>query len=101
MLRIHFKEKSSTDLFHELTNLVQTSKDDTSEFILRALSLRQKILFVNEELISCVKYTKDQAQAAFLNVIDNGLQTEAVINKIRPHLADPELSDEDLMDYVT
>ena len=38
--------------------------------------------------------------ASFLNVIDNGLQTKAVINKIRPHLADPELSDEDLIDYV-
>ena len=38
MLRIHFKEKSSTDLLHDLTNLVQTSKDDTREFILRAFT---------------------------------------------------------------
>ena len=35
-----------------------------------------------------------------MNVIDNSLQSEAVMNKIRPHLADPELSDDDLMDYV-
>ena len=62
-------------MFYELTNLVQTSKDDTHEFILRTLSLFQKILFVNEEFDSRVKYTKDQVQAAFLNVIDNGLQS--------------------------
>ena len=73
MLRIHFKEKRSSYLFHELANLVQSSKDDTREFISRALTLRHKILFVNEELDSRVKYTKNQIHAAFLNVIDNML----------------------------
>ena len=84
-VQIRSKKKSSTDLFHELTNLVQTSKDGTSKFIL-VVAKRYSLLMRN--LIRVLSIQKIEFKQPFW------------MNKIGPHLADPELSDEDLMDYV-
>ncbi len=47
LLRSHYKEKSATELFQDLMTLVQGPKEDAQAFLMRALNLRQKVLFVS------------------------------------------------------
>ena len=86
ILRAHYKEKSSTELFQELSNLVQLPKEDTQSYLMRALNLRQKVLFASQELESAFKYDPVLIQGVFLHVVENGLRNDNIRNKIRPVL---------------
>ena len=56
ILRAHYKKKSSTELFQELSDLVQLPKEDTQSYLMRAQNLHQKVLFASQELESALKY---------------------------------------------
>ena len=47
ILRTHFKEANATTLFNELSNAKQLPSESAQEFVVRIMSLRQKILFVS------------------------------------------------------
>ena len=49
IIRAHYKEKNATELYQELSNVTQLSKEDPTEFLMRALGLRQKVLFASSE----------------------------------------------------
>ena len=42
ILRSHFQEKSATELYQQLTTIVQTPEESPQSFLIRALDLRQK-----------------------------------------------------------
>lgn len=48
IIRVHYREKSSTELYQELTNLVQEPKESLQDFLLRALSIRERIIFASK-----------------------------------------------------
>ena len=48
ILRCHFHEKSATELYQELTNMVQQPKEDPQSFLLRAMTTRQKIVLTSQ-----------------------------------------------------
>ena len=101
ILRAHYKEKSSTELFQELSNLVQLPKEDTQSYLMRALNLRQKVLFASQELESALKYDPVLVQGVFLHVVENGLRNDNIRNKIRPVLSQANVQDEELMHQIT
>ena len=43
ILRAHFKQKSGTELYQELSVLCQAAKESPQEFLIRAMNLRQQI----------------------------------------------------------
>ena len=43
-LRAYFKQKNSTELYQELINMSQKPDEDTQNFLMRALTIRQIIL---------------------------------------------------------
>ena len=47
--RSHFKEPNATSLFTELSNSKQLPSESAQEFVVRLMSLRQKILFISKE----------------------------------------------------
>ena len=49
IIRAHYKEKNATELYQELSNVAQSAKEDPTEFLMRALVLRQKVLFASTE----------------------------------------------------
>ena len=101
ILRTHYKEKSSTELFQELSNLVQLPKEDTQSYLIRALNLRQKVLFASQELESALKYDPVLVQGVFLHVVENGLRNDNIRNKIRPVLSQAHVQDEELIHQIT
>lgn len=75
MLRAHYK--SGTELYQELTTMCQSPKETPQDFLIRALDLRQQVLFASQAEGGTVKYEPSLVHPLFLRDIETGLQDEA------------------------
>ena len=101
ILRAHFKEKSATEIYQELAQLcVPRSQRICPNFLIRAMNLRQQVIFSSQTVDSTVKYEPSLVQSLFIHVVETGLQQESIRAKLRPLLEKPSVNDEELMDRV-
>ena len=100
ILRSHFQEKSATKLYQQLTTIVKTPYESPQSFLIRALDLRQKVLFASKEAGVKLVYDERLVQGLFLHSLETGLQQEAVRTKLRPFLQDTDISDEKLIEQM-
>jgi hypothetical protein len=100
ILRAHFKEKSGTEMYQELTSLCQGPKESAQDFLIRAMNLRQQVIFASQADDSVVKYETSLVQSLFLHVVETGMQQESIRAKVRPLLEKPGVTDEELMERV-
>ena len=68
ILRAHFKEQSGTKLYQELTSLCQREGESAQEFLMRAMNLREQVIFASQTEGSSVKYDKCLVQSRFVHV---------------------------------
>ncbi len=73
ILRFHFQEKSATELYQLLTNISQAQRESPQEFLIRALTIRQKIVFTSKKGDSKIKYDEQLVQGLFLHALETGL----------------------------
>ncbi|CAB3986325.1 Hypothetical predicted protein [Paramuricea clavata] len=73
---------------------------DPQVFLIRALDLRQKILFASDEDTSVLKYDKEHIQKLFLRTVETGPQDESIRAKLRPYLKDINVLDEDFIQQL-
>ena len=97
ILRSYYRENSATEMFQQLATLTQFQNEDPQAFLMRALELRQKILFVSKESDTTVKYEKQLVQNLFIHSVETGLRDDAIRVKIRPYLQKPNVLDEQLI----
>lgn len=100
ILRSHYQEKGATELYKQLTAEAQGSKESPQSFLIRALDLRQKILFASQEAESGLKYDPALVQSMFLHTVLTGLQSDQVQHDLQPYLSDPNVTDEVLLERV-
>ena len=100
ILRSHFQEKSATELYQQLTTIVQSPEESPQSFLIRALDLRQKVLFASKEAGVKIKYDESLVQGLFLHSLETGLHHEAVRTKLRPFLQQPDITDELLIEQM-
>ena len=100
ILRAHFKEKTGTELYQELTSLCQSPKESVQDFLMRVMNLREQVIFASQKEDRVVKYDKYQVQSLFVHVVETGIQQESVRAKLRPYLEKPGITDEELMERV-
>lgn len=100
LLRSHYQEKDATELYHQLSRLAQDNKESAQSFLVRALDLRQKVIFASQENGSGLKYDSSLVQSMFLHALQTGLRSDAVKNEIRPLLQDPTTTDEILFEKL-
>ena len=100
ILRSHYQEKSTTDLYRQLSTLVQEPQENPQSFLIRALDTRQKTLFASQEVDAQLKYDPKLVQGMFLHAVDTGLQDEAIRTRLRPILERPDVQDEDLIQQM-
>jgi hypothetical protein len=98
VLRGHYKEKSATELYQELSNLAQSSKEEATDFLMRALGLRQRVLFANAAQISGQTYNKDLVQGMLIHALYTGFVSETVRHEMRPLLETGGVTDENLIE---
>ena len=65
ILRFHFHEKNATDLYQPLTNIALQSNEDPQSFLMRALTIRQKIISASKESDSGVVYDASSVKDCF------------------------------------
>jgi hypothetical protein len=94
-LRFHYHEKSATELYQTLANITQLPKEDPQFFIIRALTVRQKIIFASKESGS------SSVQGLFLHALETGLIDDTIRAKMRPTLKNPSVADEDLIEAMS
>ena len=100
ILRSHYQEKSATELYRQLSTLVQEPQEGSQSFLIRALDTRQKILFASKKADTQLKYDPALVQGMFLHAVDTGLQDEAIRTRLRPLLQNPVVQDEDLIQQM-
>ena len=100
ILRCHYQEKSATELYKQLSSEVQGIKETPQNFLIRALDLRQKILFASQESESGLRYDPMLAQNMFLHSVLTGLQNDNVKRDLQPYLEQATISDELLFEKL-
>ena len=102
ILRNHYGVKNSTELYQSLASICQGPKESPQEFLMRALDLRQKILFsgTQDQGEDTLVYETDHVQKLFLRTVETGLQDENVRVRVRGYLKDSTISDEELIRQV-
>lgn len=100
ILRSHYQEKGATELYKQLTSEVQSSKETPQTFLIRALDLRQKILFASQEEESGLRYDPVLVQSMFLHTVLTGLQNDNIRSDLQPYLQQATTSDELLLEKL-
>ena len=96
ILRLHYCESEASELFHELSSAVQSSKENPTEFLMRLMDLRQRVLFSSSQGDG-VKYQKSLVQETFIRALDTGLADDNIRIELRPTLQSGTATDEELM----
>ena len=99
VLRIHYREKSATELYQELIEMRQEKDEEASQFLIRALDVWEKIVFTAKEDEGSVRYTKETVQGLFLKTIESGLDQE-VASRARTVLLKGNVSDVELISEI-
>lgn len=100
ILRSHYQEKGATELYKQLTSEVQSNRETPQNFLIRALDLRQKILFASQEAESGLKYDPILVQSMFLHTVLTGLQNDSIRSDLQPYLQQSTTSDELLLEKL-
>ena len=100
ILRAHFQEKNSSELCTSLTGLVQSTSEEPQNFLLRAMNLREKVIFASKVGNAKVRYEPVQCQSMFLHAVETGLISSILRTRMRPHLQNPGVSDAELINEL-
>lgn len=100
ILRVHYREKNASELYHELATIFQDVKESPQQFLLRALEIRNKTLFASQEADCELKYETSLIQKTFLKSFETGLREDILVTNLRPNLRSADLTDEFLMKTV-
>ena len=95
ILKSHLKEPNATSLFTELSNSKQLPSKSAKEFVVRLISLRQKMLLISKE-DNC-GYSEALVQSYSLHATLVGLRNDDIRNELLPLLKNSILSDEDIL----
>lgn len=91
ILRVPYQEKSGTELYQELTTMVQGSTESPQDFLLWALSKAEGAV---------MKYQPELVQSLFIHTIETGLRYEVIRNKVRPILQKSRVTDKEVMEAL-
>ena len=100
VLRSHYREKDATELYQQLSRVTQDIKESPQSFLVRALDLKQKVIFASQEAGSGLKYDPTLVQSMFLHGLLTGLRSDAVKSELRPYLQNPGTTNEQLFEKI-
>ena len=98
ILQNFYREKCAQDLFTELTQLCQGPSEKSTDFVIRALRLRQNVF--TTAAAEKKKYDVEFVQETFLNAVKSGLLEESVSTKVAHLLGKTTTKDQELLREV-
>ena len=93
----HYQEKNASELCASLSNLIQKPNEEPQNFLLRALNLREKILFASKQEGTKLKYDATQCQSIFLHALETGLLNNNLRSRMRVFIQQPDITDAELI----
>lgn len=100
IMHSHYEERTTTELYHQLSATVQQPKVKLQWFLNCLLNLKQKILLASQETDSELKYHRTLEHGMFVHSFSLGLQNENIKIKMKPHLEKKTMSDEELFEKL-
>lgn len=97
ILKGHYKEDSSTDLYHRLINITQDSNESPQNFLFRAIELKERLLAASREPGSEGDYGPELIQKKFLRAVGTGLINDNVKHQLKNFLDDLTVTDDVLI----
>ena len=97
ILRIHYCEKTASELYQQLTTMCQKPKESVQQFLLRIMDARNKVVFASKEADTDFIYGSQLIQNTFLKALETGIRDEYLTTSLRPILRKDGVSDEELM----
>ncbi|GLD68381.1 uncharacterized protein AKAME5_001969400 [Lates japonicus] len=97
ILKGHYKEDSSIDLYHRLINITQESNESPQNFLFRAIELKERLLASSRELGADEQYSPELIQKKFLRAVGTGLISDNVKYQIKSYLDDLAVTDDVLI----
>ncbi|MES9906773.1 MAG: hypothetical protein ABW168_29350 [Sedimenticola sp.] len=97
LIRSYYREKSPTELYQQLCNLSQTSEETAQDFLIRALDLRQQVLFASKQKDAGMKYDPELVKSMTIRSLSTGLREDSVRYEFQTTLAKRGVSDEELL----
>ena len=82
-LQLHFEERNTKDLCQHLSSITQVSQETATQFIYRAISLRQKLIVLLKSPAVEIKYDQDVVQRLVLKSFETGLISKTIITEIK------------------
>ncbi len=102
-LKSHMRERSSTELFQELSTAKQQDKETPQQFVYRLLGVKQKVLSASQHGGSEFNYDKRLVQGVFLHTLYQGLNENNfnIRLDIKPYISDLTVTDDFILEQVT
>lgn len=100
ILKAHFKEDSTTDLFNRLVNITQDVKESSQNFLFRAIELKERLIAAASDPTSDVQYNPDLIQKKFLRSLSTGLLSDNIKLQLKCYIDDQSVTDEMLMEKI-
>lgn len=97
ILKGHFKEDSSVDIYYRLVNITQDSRESPQNFLFRAIELKERLLLSSREVGSDEQYSSEFIQRKFLRSVSTGLLSDHIKFQLKPYLDDLAVTDEILI----
>ena len=97
ILQSHYCEKTPTEAYQELSNIVQGKNESALNFLMRCLKLREQIIVSSQEQNAAIKFDENHVQSVFIHSVETGLIDDTIRNRMRPFLQNKKVPDETLI----
>lgn len=102
-LRAHLRDKSSAELFQELSNTKQQDRESPQQFMYRLMGLKQRILFASQQGSSEFQYDDKLVHGVFLHSLYQGISEKYahVRRDLKPLLTNTSITDDFILEIMT
>ncbi|KAK7898434.1 hypothetical protein WMY93_019287 [Mugilogobius chulae] len=102
-LRTHLKDKSSSELFQELSNARQLDRESPQQFMYRLMGLKQRVLFSSQQNSSGFQYDKKLVQGVFLHSLYQGISEKYahVRRDLKALVSNSSVTDDYILEVMT
>ena len=97
ILQSHYCEKTPTEAYQELSNIVQEKNESALNFLMRCLKLREQIIVSSQEQNAAIKFDENHVQSVSVHSVETGLIDDTIRNRMRPFLQSKKVPDETLI----
>ncbi|KAK6178709.1 hypothetical protein SNE40_011230 [Patella caerulea] len=98
VIKAFYKEENSTELYNQLTNLTQQRNETALSFVMKALDLRQRLIFASRQH-SGLSYDTDLVDSVLKRTLYTGIINENIRGEVKI-LLDKGSTDEQLLSGV-